>query len=65
MAGEICPVREDENQSGTSAARARVQPWEPVPEKALTITEADRFTRRGGTHRVYAIHEPTVHHVGA
>ena len=61
MAGEICPVRQDGNQtSGIYAAIARVRPalfaaGKTVPEKALTISGADRFTRRGGTCRLHAI----------
>ena len=29
--------------------------WKVVPEKALAISGADRFTRRGGTCRLHAI----------
>ena len=35
-----------------------------VPEKALTIAGADRFTRRGGAHRLHAIYQPIGHKLG-
>jgi hypothetical protein len=61
MAGEICPVR-----AAWESERAEFTPpllvsdlyysqWKTVPEKALTISGADRFSRRGGTCRLHAI----------
>ena len=39
--------------------------WKTVPEKALAISGADRFTRRGGTlPTTRDIYEPTAHHLG-
>jgi hypothetical protein len=60
MAGESYPVRQRES------ARAEFTPpllvsdlhysqWKAVPEKALTISGADRFSSRGGTCRLHAI----------
>ena len=52
--------------AGREAGRAEFTPpllvsdlcysqWKTVPEKALAISGADRFTRRGGTCRLHAI----------
>jgi hypothetical protein len=61
MAGESYPVA-----AGREPARAEFTPplltsdlhysqWKTVPEKALTISGADGFSRRGGTCRLHAI----------
>jgi hypothetical protein len=61
MAGESYPVA-----AGREPARAEFTPpllmsdlhysrWRTVPEKVLTISGADRFSRRGGTCRLHAI----------
>jgi hypothetical protein len=61
MAGEICSVRQHGNQSERNLRRPcscltpHYSQRKTVPEKALTISGADRFTRRGGTCRLHAI----------
>jgi hypothetical protein len=61
MAGEICSVRQHGNQSERNLRRPcscltlHYSQRKIVPEKALTISGADRFTRRGGTCRLHAI----------
>ena len=52
MSGESWPVRHD---------ACTIRSVKAVPERALTIPGADRFTRRGGAHRLHAIYEPTGH----
>ena len=58
---KVTPLRQDGNQR----ERNLLRPWlvsdlhysqrKTVPEKALTISGADRFSRRGGTCRLHAI----------
>src|SRR4249920_2930890 len=60
MVGEICPVRQDGKQRAEFTPPLLVSDlcysqWKTVPEKALAISGADRFTRRGGTCRLHAI----------
>ena len=61
LVGEIRP-----RAAGREAGRAEFTPpllvsdlcysqWKTVPEKALAISGADRFTRRGGTCRLHAM----------
>ena len=61
MAGKIYPVRQHENRSWRNlrctclCPTCRIRSGKPVPDKALTISEADQFTRRGGHYRLHAI----------
>jgi hypothetical protein len=58
MAGEICPVRQGGNRASGIYAfllASDLTYSKTVPEKALTITGANRFTRRGDTCRLYAM----------
>jgi hypothetical protein len=57
----ICRVRQLENRSRRclhrtcSCPTCRTRNGKPDLEKALTISEADQFTRRGGHYRLHAI----------
>src|SRR5712671_1481397 len=61
MAGKFCPVRQDGNQSERNLLRpcscptCAIRSGKSVPEKTLTISGADRFTRRVGACRLHAI----------
>src|SRR5580693_3225533 len=61
MAGEICPVRQDGKQGERNLRRPCSYPTCAIRSgklfltKALAISGADRFPRRGGTCRLHAI----------
>jgi len=61
MAGEVCPERQDVNQSQRnlrrlfSCPKCTIRSAENVSEEALMIAGANRFSRRGNTCRLHAI----------
>jgi len=71
MVGEICAVRQDSNQGERKSRRScscstfTIRSGKGVPEKALSISGADRFGRRGGyLPTTRDIYEPTVSYLG-
>jgi hypothetical protein len=61
LAGEIYSLRQDGSQSEQNSRRpcscptCAIRSGENAPKKALTISGADRFSRRGGACRLHAI----------